>query len=93
MSNSIKLYTQNDCPYCTLMKRKLDEWGYGYDIINVSYDKDAKNFLKENGHRTVPQLYDGKVNLNAGIDTQDFTKRHLEIILLQENDGGVEMFG
>lgn len=92
MSNSIRLYTQNDCPYCVIMKKKLDEWGYSYRTINVSEDLEAKAFLKEQGHRTVPQLYEGHVNLNKGIDTQDFTKRHLELMLI-DNDGGVEMFG
>ena len=92
MSNSIKLYTQNDCPYCVTMKKKLDEWGYGYQEINVSNDLDAKGFLKEQGHRTVPQLYQGHINLNKSIDTNEFTKRHLELMLL-EFDGGVETFG
>lgn len=92
MSNSIRIYTQNDCPYCVTMKKKLDEWGYEYQEINVSNDLSAKGFLKEQGHRTVPQLYDGNVNLNKGIDTNDFTKRHLELMML-EQDGGVETFG
>jgi len=92
MSNSIKLYTQNDCPYCVIMKKKLTSWGYEFEEVNVSNDRFAKNFLKERGHRTVPQLYSEGVNLNRGIDTHDFTKRHLEIMLI-ENDGGVEMFG
>lgn len=92
MSNSIKLYTQNDCPYCVIMKKKLTSWGYQFEEVNVSNNLLAKGFLKERGHRTVPQLYLDNVNLNAGIDTQEFTKRHLELMLL-ENDGGVEMFG
>ena len=92
MSNLIKLYTQNDCPYCVIMKKKLDEWGYEYQEINVSNNLLAKGFLKEQGHRTVPQLYNGNINLNKDIDTNDFTKRHLELMML-EQDGGVEMFG
>ena len=92
MSNSIKLYTQNDCPYCVTMKKKLDEWGYEYLEINVSNDLSAKSFLKDEGHRTVPQLYQGRINLNKAIHTNEFTKRHLELMLL-EFDGGVETFG
>ena len=92
MSNSIRLYTQNDCPYCVTMKKKLDEWGYEYQEINVSNNLLAKGFLKDKGHRTVPQLYQGHINLNKAIDTNEFTKRHLELMLL-EFDGGVETFG
>lgn len=96
MPNSIRLYTQNDCPYCVIMKKKLDEWGFGYKEINVSENLLAKGFLKDRGHRTVPQLYHGETNLNADIDTINFEQRHLELMLLDANydhDGGVEMFG
>lgn len=71
------LYTQNDCPYCVMMKRKLQEWGYTWDEVNISYQLEQKKFLKENGHRTVPVLYHGKVHLNK-VDTSDFTKEILE---------------
>ena len=95
MSSLIKLYTQNDCPYCVLMKKKLNEWGFGYIEINVSENLEAKRFLKEKGHRTVPQLYANNTHLNENVDTAAFQKRHLEIALSlsYENDGGVEMFG
>ena len=95
MSNSIRLYTQNDCPYCVLMKKKLNSWGYGYKEINISEDLSARAFLRLNGHRTVPQLYSGNIHLNEGADTAAFNKRHLEIALnmLVENDSGVESFG
>jgi len=78
------------------MKKKLDTWGYGYSEINVSENLQGKGFLKDRGHRTVPQLYHGETNLNAGVDTVNFERRHLEIMLLEatyEYDGGVEMFG
>ena len=97
MSNSIRLYTQNDCPYCVMMKKKLDSWGLNYETINISYDNDAKMFLKENGHRTVPQLYYRNVHLNK-VDTVDFTNNIMfkEMMLAYDNydnDSGVEMFG
>jgi len=96
MSNLVRLYTQNDCPYCVMMKRKLDEWGMNYETINVSLDLDAKKFLKENGHRTVPQLYYRNHHLNK-VDTVDFTKEifwgEMRLAYNDENDSGVEMFG
>ena len=94
MSNSIKLYVQNNCPYCTIMKEKLDSWSLSYETINISYDTDAKMFLKENNHRTVPQVYYKEIHLNK-VDTTDFTRDIMfkEMMLHHdENDSGVEMF-
>ena len=95
MSNLVRLYTQNNCPYCVIMKEKLDSWGMNYQLINVSENLEAKSFLKDRGHRTVPQLYYRDTHLNK-VDTVDFTKRIMfaEMMLAyEENDSGVEMFG
>lgn len=94
MSNSIELYTQNDCPYCVMMKNKLEDWGLTYETINVSYDTEGKMFLKENGHRTVPQLYYKGIHLNK-VDTVNFTRDIMfkEMMLAHdESDSGVENF-
>jgi len=53
----IVLYTQDRCGYCVLLKNKLTEWGYSYTEKNIMYDAEAKKFIKEEGHKTVPQLY------------------------------------
>ena len=69
MSNSIRLYTQDNCPYCVLMKKKLDSWGYGYTEINVSYDTDGRKFLKDKsgiikqGDKQVEEYFDDILNL------------------------------
>lgn len=97
MSSSIRLYTQNDCPYCDIMKRKLDDWGVAYSVINVSEDANgqSKLFLKDNGHRTVPQLYFKNIHLNK-VDTELFELKHMfgEMMLAWDSaDSGVEYFG
>jgi len=97
MSNLIKFYTQNNCPYCVIMKEKLDSWGLKYETVNISEDLSGRTFLREKGHRTVPQLYYRDIHLNK-VDTVDFTKTIMfkEMMLAydeQENDSGVEMFG
>lgn len=97
MSNLVRLYTQNDCPYCTIMEKKLNSWGMKYETINISEDLSGRAFLRLNGHRTVPQLYYRNVHLNK-VNTADFTKAIMfkEMMLAydeQENDSGVEMFG
>ena len=49
MFNSVKLtlYTQEDCGYCKLLKKKLSEWNFDYREINISHDLFAKDFLKD----------------------------------------------
>jgi len=95
MSSSIKLtlYTQNDCPYCEIMKAKLSDWGYTWNEVNISYTPGSKDFMKSEGHRTVPQLYWNDKHLNK-VDTADFTQKILEAELNYDDYvGGVEHFG
>tara|TARA_Y100001937_G_scaffold126068_1_gene194449 strand:+ start:9194 stop:9493 length:300 start_codon:yes stop_codon:yes gene_type:complete len=92
MFNSINLtlYTQDDCYYCFEMKRKLSKWGFNYREINVSHDLFAKDFLRENGHRTVPQLYWNNTHLNK-LPTTELTYEHVCAELDYDNYiGGVE---
>ena len=72
------------------MKKKLAEWDYRYREINVSYDLFAKEFMKERGHRTVPQLYWNNTHLNK-VPTSELTKEHVESEIDYDNYiGGVE---
>lgn len=58
------------------MKEKLDSWGYQYVEVNLSLDPAQKSFMKERGHKTVPQLYYDGHHLND-IDTEQFTQKYL----------------
>ena len=51
------IYTQNLCPYCTLAKRILQEQKQQFKEINISEDLEGKRFLRENGYKTVPQIF------------------------------------
>lgn len=53
----ITLYIKPTCPFCVSAKEKLEQWEYSYTDINVAKDEDAMQFLKDAGHRTVPQIY------------------------------------
>lgn len=53
----ITLYTKPTCSFCVVAKNRLTEWGYEYTEIDVSTNEAGLNFLKEQGHRTVPQIY------------------------------------
>ena len=77
MSNLVRLYTQNNCPYCVMMKEKLDGWGMNYQLINVSENLEAKSFLKDRGHRTVPLLYYNEKQINV-LNTNKYNTRSLQ---------------
>lgn len=72
--SKIRLYTQNNCHYCTVMKSKLEDWGIPYSIINISVNDIGKEYLKKGGYRTVPQLFLKDFNLNHGYQTEQFTE-------------------
>ena len=95
MSNSLELtlYTQNGCKYCTQMIAKLLSWNYDVKEVNISGDKNAKNFLKEAGHKSVPQLYWNQKHIFGG-SVEEVTKDQIEELIDYENYiGGSEYFG
>ena len=86
------LYTQNDCVYCEAMKMKLENWGYTWDEVNLNKMPEQKAFMKEQGHKTVPQLYWNNKHLNK-VNTHEFTKELMEEQMEWDNYvGGVESF-
>ena len=94
MSNSVRLtlYTQVNCVFCEIMKAKLDDWGYSYNVINVSEDISGREWLRSNNHRTVTPLYWNTTHLNK-VNTQELTEEILEAELnFDDYVGGVENF-
>jgi len=85
----LRLYTQNDCIQCKKMEQQLDMWGYDYKIINTSHNLEAKKFLNNRNHDTLPVLYDrsGMFHLNVA---EDFNKEILEEELKALTEGWPE---
>ncbi len=56
------LYSGTGCPACVNLKTKMDEAGLKYNEVNIRESELAMQFLQEEGHRTIPQVYtfDGK---------------------------------
>jgi len=52
-----KIYTQNNCGYCVAAKNLLKSKGEQYEEIHLEDNPDAKNKLKQDGLRTVPQIW------------------------------------
>ncbi len=55
----ITLYGKPNCPYCVQAKNYLVQHGIAFENVDVTADPNALAFIKERGHKTVPQLYLG----------------------------------
>lgn len=62
----LTVYTKNVCPYCVKAKNYLNMKGIAYETINIEEDRDGRNFLVEQGLRSVPQIFVGKKLLVQG---------------------------
>ena len=63
----ITLYSRPNCTYCDRAKIWLERNGIPYTAINVAEDQEALNFIKSQGHKTVPQIYhNGSVLIEGG---------------------------
>lgn len=63
----ITLYTKPQCPYCDQAKTWLTRNGIDYKSVNVAEDEVALAMIKEQGHRSVPQIYfNGELFVEGG---------------------------
>ncbi len=89
----LHLYTQDKCGWCTKLEKTLVDWGFKYEIFNISHDISAKEFMKNQGHNTVPQLYySGKDVMNGPSEnlTKDALQDNMERVEWPGIDSGVE---
>ena len=63
----ITVYSKNLCGYCDMAKDYLKKNGFEFEEINVDSNPGAREFLINEGHRTMPQIYhDGKLLVEGG---------------------------
>ena len=55
----ITVYSKNNCPYCVRAKSLLESKKVAYKEINIEEDLESKQFLLDQGLRSVPQIFDG----------------------------------
>jgi glutaredoxin len=55
----LTVYSKNNCSYCVKLKNQLNGWNVEYEEINIEQNAEAKSFVVDQGHRTVPILYNG----------------------------------
>lgn len=60
MTEDIQVFTTPSCPYCSKIKKWLDENNYEYTEHNVAEDKEkAKEMIQRTGQKGVPQTFIG----------------------------------
>ena len=53
----LTLYSKTVCPYCVQAKNYLTQKNINFREINIEQDEEARRFVLEAGHRSVPQIY------------------------------------
>ena len=56
----LTLYSKANCPNCVQAKNILESKGIEYATVYVDVDAEGSKFLQEEGHRSVPQIYEGR---------------------------------
>lgn len=62
----ITVYSKHNCPYCDRAKALLESKGVEYKVINIEETPDAREFLVDQGLRSVPQVFQDGVLLAGG---------------------------
>jgi glutaredoxin len=63
----LTLYTKDNCGYCLQAKALLKNNDVPFEEVNIETVEDARNFIINEGHRTMPQIYrDGKLFVEGG---------------------------
>lgn len=62
----ITVYSKHNCPYCDRAKALLESKGVEYKVVNIEETPDAREFLVDQGLRSVPQVFQDGVLLAGG---------------------------
>jgi glutaredoxin len=63
----LTLYSKNNCGYCLQAKALLKNNDIPFEEVNIESAEDARNFIINEGHRTMPQIYrEGKLFVEGG---------------------------
>lgn len=69
MHKMLTIYSKRHCPYCDQAKALLKSKGVAFEEIRIDEmsNAGARDFIMEQGHRTVPQIYfNGKLFVEGG---------------------------
>ena len=61
------IYSKTVCPYCVQAKNYLKSKNINFREVNIEQDAEAREFITQQGLRTVPQIFmDGKIFVEGG---------------------------
>lgn len=55
--DGFKIYGKPGCVACEQSKSLLDGKGVGYEYVNIMGNKDAMEMFRQNGYKSVPQIF------------------------------------
>jgi glutaredoxin 3 len=53
----LTIYSKNNCGYCMQAKALLKNNNIAFEEVNIDSNDDARDFVLNEGHRTMPQIY------------------------------------
>lgn len=62
----ITIYSKNNCPFCDRAKALLESKGVEFKTVNIEEETNAREFLMDQGLRSVPQVFKNGVLLPGG---------------------------
>ena len=62
----ITVYSKNNCPFCDRAKALLESKDIPFNVIKLEDEPTAREFLMEQGLRSVPQIFKDGVLLPGG---------------------------
>tara|TARA_Y100001972_G_scaffold72370_1_gene87855 strand:+ start:372 stop:644 length:273 start_codon:yes stop_codon:yes gene_type:complete len=63
----IKVYSKPLCGYCDMAKQWLTKHGFEFEEVRLDTNPEAREFLINEGHKMVPQIYhNGKLLVSGG---------------------------
>lgn len=63
----LTLYSKNNCGYCLQAKALLKNNDIPFEEVNIDTDDVAREFVINEGHRTMPQIYrEGALFVDGG---------------------------
>lgn len=66
MIKTLTIYTKPGCQYCAAAKTFLNENNISYTEVDILENEDKAEWLREQGHRTLPVIYAGDEPLING---------------------------